>query len=172
MPLRKQDEVPKIPKTRKKTIDKLKKATPAKKSGETEYLCEFYFHYDQIKKKQFAVLTISTVKDFTYLTYEVSVDVRKTRNVIDISLLGLNTVPSYYVQPKPARTDLFFDDLLGTFEFNLIKQDGSINSVTVDFNIFKKEITIRNVDLPEKLNNREFCKFSVADSMFTFGGKN
>lgn len=90
MPLRRQEGVPKIPKTRKKTIDKMKSTTPVKTGDVIEYRAMVYYHYDEIKKKQFYVLTITTVKEFVFLNYLISVDVRKIKNVIDSSLFGLN----------------------------------------------------------------------------------
>jgi len=168
MPLRRQEGVPKIPKTRKKTIDKMKSTTPVKTEDVVEYRAMVYYHYDKVQKRQFYVLTITTVKEFVYLNYEISVDVRKVRDVIDVSLLGLNTRQSYYVQPGPARVDLYFEDLYGKHSFNVIKQDGSINSFTVDFNIYKKEMLVVDESMPDKKNNRLFCTFRLAPELNTF----
>lgn len=168
MPLRRQEGVPKIPKTRKKTIDKMKSTTPVKTDDVIEYRAMVYYQYDKVQKRQFYVLTITTVKEFVYLNYEISVDVRKVRNVIDVSLLGLNTRQSYYVQPGPARVDLYFEDLFGKYTFNVIKQDGSINSFTVDFNIYKKEMLVVDESMPDKKNNRLFCTFRLAPELNTF----
>ena len=168
MSLRKQEGVPKIPKTRKKTIDKVKSSTPTKTEDLIEYRGTVYYKYDKILKKQFYVLTIATVKEFVYLDYELSVDVRRVKNVIDISLLGLNTRQSYHVQAGPARVDLQFEDLYGVYTFNVIKQDGSINSVVIDFNIYKKEMILVEESMPDKKNNRLFCSFKLAPERNTF----
>ncbi|OQY72510.1 MAG: hypothetical protein B6D45_09055 [Ignavibacteriales bacterium UTCHB3] len=146
----------------------MKSTTPVKTGDVIEYRAMVYYHYDEIKKKQFYVLTITTVKEFVFLNYLISVDVRKIKNVIDISLLGLNTQQSYYVQPGPARVDLYFEDLYGEHTFNVIKQDGSINSFTVDFNIYKKDIAVVGETIPEKKNNRHFCTFRLAPELNTF----
>jgi hypothetical protein len=122
-----------------------------------------------IQKKQSYVLTILTVKEFVYLNYEISVDVRKVKDMIDISLLGLNTRQSYYVKAGPARVDLYFEDLFGKHTFNVIKQDGSINSMTIDFNIYKKEMLVVEDTQPDKKNNRLFCTFRTAPELNTFG---
>jgi len=79
MSLRKQEGVPKIPKTRKKTIDKVKSSTPTKTEDLIEYRGTVYYKYDKVLKKQFYVLTIATVKEFVYLDYELSVDVRRVK---------------------------------------------------------------------------------------------
>ncbi|MBK7868531.1 MAG: hypothetical protein IPJ75_16925 [Ignavibacteriales bacterium] len=168
MSLRKQEGVPKIPKTRKKTIDKVKSSTPTKTEDLIEYTGSVYYKYDKVFKKQFYVLTIATVKEFVYLDYELSVDVRRVKNVIDISLLGLNTRQSYHVQAGPARVDLQFEDLYGVYTFNVIKQDGSINSVVIDFNIYKKEMILVEESMPDKKNNRLFCSFKLSPERNTF----
>lgn len=168
MPLRKQDELPKLPKTRKKTIDKVKSATPTFKKDEVEYHLSVFYKYDAILKKQFYVLSIKTIKEFSNLAYEISVDVRKEKDVIDISLLGLNTKQSYFVQPSPAITDLYFEDLFGKFTVNLIKQDGSINSGIYEFNVYKKEVTLLEEFMPIKKNNRKFCTFGLTPELNTF----
>lgn len=168
MPLRKQEGVPKIPKTRKKTIDKMMNTTPVRTEDSLEYKAMVYYYFDKVQKKQFYVLTILTVKEFVYLNYEISVDVRKVKNVIDISLLGLNTRQAYHVQAGPARVDLYFEDLFGKHTFNVIKQDGSINSISVDFNIYKKEMLQVEEQMPEKKNNRLFCGFRLAPELNTF----
>ncbi|MDP3150890.1 MAG: hypothetical protein Q8N83_17360 [Ignavibacteria bacterium] len=175
MPLRKlasmparQEEMPKISKSRKKTIPNLKHATPQKKDSLVEYVVNVLFKYDPALKKQFSVVTLSTVKLFTSLSYEISVDVQKGKNAIDISILGLNTRQSYYVSPNPATTELLFDDLFGKYSINVIKQDGSINSAMFDFNIYKKEIKLSEISLPKKKNNRIFTRFEVPTESFSF----
>ncbi len=168
MPLKQPKSIPKLPKTRKKTIDALKKSTPLKKKGEVEYVINFYFKYDKVQGKQFYVVRINTVKEFSNLNYGIAVDVRKKKEVIDISLLGLNMRQSYLVNPQPAFTDLMFEDLYGQFQVNLIKQDGSINTADVDFNVFKKEIKIVKDFVPAKKNNGRFCTFMVDENSFTF----
>ncbi|CAG0942707.1 hypothetical protein BROC_01966 [Candidatus Brocadiaceae bacterium] len=171
MPLRKQNDVPKVPKTRKKTIDKALSATPAKKVAEMEYAVRLFFRYDAILDKQYYVIAVATVKEFSSLNYEVSVDVRKAKDTIDISILGLNTRQVYLVEPKPAYSELLFQDLFGKYTVNVIKQDGSVNSAVVEYNIYKKEIEILETFLPEKKNNRLFTTFSVAKDLFTFQDK-
>lgn len=168
MPLRKQEKIPKVPKTRKKTIDKLKDTTPAKKEDQIEYRVKAFFHYDDVQQKQFYIISVETVKEFTFLSYEVTVDVLFEKETIDISLRGLNTLQSYLVTAKPAYTEIQFEDLIGKYTVNMIKQDGTMNSAVYDFNIYKKEITLVKTFLPEKKNNRHFCEFSVDEEKFSF----
>jgi len=168
MPLRKLEEMPKISKSRKKTIPKIKQATPKKKDSSIEYVVNVFFKYDPVLKKEFTVVAISTVKLFTSLSYEISVDVQKGKNAIDISILGLNTRQSYYVSPNPATTELLFDNLFGKYSLNVIKQDGSINSAMFDFNIYTKEIKMSEISLPKKKNNRVFARFEVTPGSFSF----
>ena len=168
MSLRKLEKIPIVSKPRKKTIASVKKATPQKKEGLTEYVVHVFFKYDQILKKQFSVISLSTVKLFTSLSYEISVDVQKGKNTIDISILGLNTRQSYYVSPNPASTELLFENLFGKITINVVKQDGSINSALFDFNIYKKDIKLSEISLPKKKNNRIFTRFEVAAESFSF----
>lgn len=161
MPLKKPKEIPKIPKSRKKSIEDLKDSVPAKKKDEIEYICKAFFKYDKIQRKQFCILLLTTVKEFTVLNYEISVNVQKKKNNIDISILGLNTKHTYVTYVKPAVSELFFEDLFGKQTVNIIKQDGSINSAIFEFNIFKKEILLHEELIPKKKNNRKFCSFEV-----------
>jgi hypothetical protein len=168
MPLKKPIEAPKIPKTRKKTTETLKNAIPSQKEGAIEYICKAYFNYDKVLRKQTCNISIETVKEFTVLNYILSTDVKKTKNVIDISILGLNTTQSYLTLVQPAKAELFFEDIFGKHTINVIKQDGSINSAIFDFNIYKKEIKLVEQFLPQKKNNKKFCEFSVSELDFTF----
>ncbi len=168
MSLRKLKHVPKIPKSRKKSIDALKQATPIKKKSDIEYIAKVFFHYDESLKKQFYILRLNTVQEFSFLNYEIAVEVQKNKNVVDVSLMGLKAKQSYLVIPQPASTDFFFEELYGEYTFNIIKQDGSINSAKYHFNLFKKELFLVNEFLPAKKNNRKFCKFEIATELFTF----
>lgn len=168
MPLKQPKSIPKLPKTRKKSIDALKKSTPLKKKGEIEYNVFFTFKFDKLKNKQFYIIKIETVKEFSNLNYGIAVDMRKKKEVIDISLLGLTMKQSYLVVPQPAFVELMFEDLYGQFQINLIKQDGSINSAEVEFNVFKKEIKILKDIVPVKKNNGRFCSFLVNKENHSF----
>lgn len=168
MPLKKPGEIPKVPKTRAKGIDKVKSATPGKKKGSIEYTASVYFRYDVARKKQFYTLSIYTVKEFSSMSYEIAVQVHREKRNIDISLLGLNMRQTYYFQAKGASVDIDFEDLFGVYTLSIIKQDGSINSYEIDFNIFKKDITLTASFLPKKKNNRQFSTLAVEREKFTF----
>ncbi|MCE1189529.1 MAG: hypothetical protein LWX56_10335 [Ignavibacteria bacterium] len=168
MPLRKPGEVAHIPKTRKKSITKIKSATPEKKKKELEYRASLYFQYDAIEKKQYYIISVNTVKEFTFLNYELSIGVQKKKDAIDLSLLGLSATHSYLVQPQPAKLEIRLEDLYGTFTVSFIKPDGSINSFVVEFNIFKKSITIEKEIIPRKKNNHKFVTLDTSPSLNTF----
>jgi hypothetical protein len=85
--------------------------------------------------------------------------------------LGLKTKAGYINNSGPARKKVLFENLYGKYTINIIKQDGSINSAIVDFNIFKKSIKLINVFLPEKRNNREFIKFEIATKKFKYSNE-
>ena len=102
------------------------------------------------------------------LNYQLSVNGRKTKNVIDISMLGLKATNNYTNEPGPASGVLYFDELYGKHTINIIKQDGSINTAVLNFNIFKKSIELIEESVPEKENNSRFCTFRIADEKFTF----
>jgi hypothetical protein len=168
MALRKPNEIPKISKAREKTIDKLKKAIPKKKKEEIEFACKFYFHYDKKTKKQKCRIQLETIKLFTTLNYKISLQYRKIKNEIDISIFGLSARNDYLTEVKPAYEFVDFDDLFGEHIVNIIKQDGSINSVRVEFNLYKRQINLIDEFLPPKKNNGKFCSFEVAESLFSF----
>lgn len=171
MALKKPKEVPKIPKAREKTIDKLKKAIPKKKKEEIEFNCKIYFHYDSVSKKQKYRFQLQTLKIFSALNYKISTQSRKEKNEIDISILGLTAQNDYLVQAQPASAEIDLEDLFGEFTLNIIKQDGSINSAVLKFNIFKKEIELLKEFLPPKKNNGKFCSFEIDNSLFSFSNE-
>ena len=168
MPLRKPKNIPKIPKTRKKKPHAALSAIPAKKPDKLEYICKAYYKYDSMIKKQFCAFVIETVVEFTNFAYEVSVEVIKEKNVIDLILMGLKAQPNVVPQIQPARTEVLFEDLIGDYTVNVVKQDGAINTGEYHFNIFKKEILLTKQYKPKKKNNRLFCTFQVAEDEFSF----
>lgn len=171
MALKKPKEVPKIPKAREKTIDKLKKAIPKKKKEEIEFNCKIYFHYDYVSKKQKYRFQLETLKIFSALNYKISTQYRKEKNEIDISVLGLTAQNDYLTKVQPATAEIDFEDLFGEYTLNIIKQDGSINSAVLNFNIFKKEILLIKEFLPQKKNNGKFCTFEIDKSMYSFSNE-
>ncbi len=168
MALRKPKEVPKISKAREKTIDKLKKAIPKKKKEEIEFNCKFFFYYDKQEKKQKCRILLETIKLFTSLNYRISVQSRKIKDEIDISIFGLSARNDYLTEVKPATEAIDFEDLYGEHTVNIIKQDGSINSVRIEFNLYKRQINLIDEFIPPKKNNGKFCSFEVAESLFSF----
>ncbi len=168
MPLRKPTNIPKIPKTRKKKPHAALVAIPAKKPDKLEYVCKAFYKYDPLIKKQFCVFAVETVVEFTSFAYEVSVEVIKEKNVIDLILVGLKAKTNVVPQILPARTEVLFEDLIGDYTVNVVKQDGAINTGEFHFNIFKKEILLTKQYKPKKKNNRLFCSFAVAVEDFSF----
>ena len=168
MPLKKPKDIPKLPKTRKKSIDALKKAIPLKKKSEAEYNLEIYFFYDNVIKKQFVAIEVLTVKDFTYLNYEIALDYQIEKDEIDISILGLNMVYSYVVEPKPASRIILLEDLAGDYKINVLKQDGRLNILLLEINPFRKKITFSAEKVPTKKNNTKFCTFKINEQKNTF----
>lgn len=168
MPLRKPKNIPKIPKTRKKKPHAALSAIPLKKPDKLEYICKAYYKYDSMIKKQFCVFAVETVVEFTSFAYEVSVEVIKEKNVIDLILMGLKAQTNVVPQIQPARTEVLFEDLIGDYTVNVVKQDGAINTGEYHFNIYKKEILLSKQYKPKKKNNRLFCTFQVAEDEFSF----
>lgn len=168
MPLKKPKSIPDIPKTRNKTFEKLKKSIPAeKKDQEIEYICKIYFSGKTQKNQQYC-FRLETTRQFSVLNYELSLDYKKEKKVIDIVVLGINTKSSYSNEAGVAFSEIFLEELYGEYEVNIIKNDGSINSAMFDFNIFKKRIELIKEFVPEKKNNRKFCSFLVDKESFSF----
>ena len=168
MSLKKPNALPKISKPRMKSIDKTKDITPVKKTSEIEFNCGIYFKTRPATDIQYYCIAVETIQHFSFLSYELSLQSKKTKNIIDISILGLKAKNTYVTEADSARTEILFQDLYGKYTINIIKQDGSINSVEVDINIFKKEIILLNEFLPDKVNNRKFCSFSIEKNKFSF----
>ena len=171
MSLKKQKLVPEIPKSREKKISVIRESIPEKKDAGIEFICEIYFSTDISGQKQYYCIGLITILQFSNLNYELSVNAIKQKKTIDIIILGLKTKAGYINNSGPARKKVFFEDLYGKYTINIIKQDGSINSAIVDFNIFKKSIKLINVFLPEKRNNREFIKFEIATNKFKYSNE-
>ena len=171
MSLKKPKSIPKIPKTRKKKAHAALEAIPAKKPDKIEYICKAFFNYNETIRKQFCVFAIETVVEFTSFSYEVSVDLIQEKNVVNFILMGLKAKTNVVPQVQPARTELLFQDLVGDYIVNVVKQDGAINTGEFHFNIYKKEILLLKEYKPKKKNNRLFCKFKVDEEDFTFPEK-
>ena len=108
MALKKPKDVPEIPKSREKSIDKLKKTTPAKKKTEIEFNCKIYFHKDGVNGKQKYRFEVETLKVFSFLNYKITAKARKEKKVIDISILGLTALNDYVAKVQPASIEIDF----------------------------------------------------------------
>jgi hypothetical protein len=166
--LRKPKSIPKIPKTRKKKIHTALSAIPTKKPDKLEYICKAFYKYDDTVKKQYSVFALETVAEFTSFSYEVSVEIFKEKNTINLVIMGLKAKLNSVPQIMPARKEILFEDLIGDFLVNVVKQDGAINSAEFHLNIYKKEILLKKEFKPKKKNNRLFCKFKVVEEDFSF----
>lgn len=171
MALKKPKNIPKISKAQEKKIDKLKDSTPVKKESEIEFNCRIFFHLDSAKGNQKYRFNIETIKQFSFMNYELTVKANKTKKNIDISIIGLTAKNDYVSKVQPAFANIDFEELYGEHIINIIKQDGSINSAVVDFNIFKKEIKLIKTFLPEKQNNRNFCTFEIDDGSYSYSNE-
>ncbi len=171
MSLKKPKSIPKIPKTRKKKAHTALAAIPTKKPDKIEYLCKAFYKYDDIAGKQYCVFAVETIVEFTSFSYEVSIDVIKEKNIFNFVLMGLKAKTNVVPLVQPARTELCFQDLVGDYVVNVVKQDGAVNTGEFHFNIYKKEILLTKQYKPKKKNNRLFCQFEVAEEEFTFSEK-
>ena len=168
MSLRKLKDLPKIPKTRKKKALTALNAIPLKKPDKLEYVCKAFYKYDESVGKQYCVFVIETIVEFTSFSYEVSVDILHEKNEFNFILMGLKAKTNVIPLVQPARTEILFEDLVGDYIVNVVKQDGAINTGEYHFNIFKKEILLTKQYKPKKKNNRRFCSFAVAEEEFSF----
>ena len=168
MSLKKPKAIPEISKTRKRNPGKIKESLPAVNSNGIEYKCNVYFYYNPAKKNQNYAIEIETTRLFSVLNYNLTVDSKKLKNVIDIHVLGLKATNNYTNEPGPAVSIIYFDELYGRNIINIIKQDGSINSAVYYFNIYKKNIELIEEDVPKKKNNSRFCAFDIDKKKFTF----
>jgi len=168
MPLKKPKDIPKIPKTRKKKANVAIDAIPDLKPDKLEYICRAYFKYDKLHKKQLYVLSLETIAEFTSFAYEVSVDVVREKHEIYLVLMGLTAKTNIVPEIKPALTEVEFDDLVGDFTINVVKQDGAINSCQMHFNLYLKSIEVIKIFKPKKKNNRHFCDFVVHEEKYSF----
>jgi hypothetical protein len=166
--LRKLKDLPKIPKTRKKKALTALNAIPLKKPDKLEYVCKAFYKYDESVGKQYCVFVIETVVEFTSFSYEVSVDILHEKNEFNFILMGLKAKTNVIPLVQPARTEILFEELVGDYIVNVVKQDGAINTGEYHFNIFKKEILLTKQYKPKKKNNRRFCTFAVAEEEFSF----
>jgi len=171
LPLKKPKDVPKIPKTRKKKADSVFSAIPEKKPDKLEYICKTLFRYNELNKKQFTVIVIETIIEFTNFIYEVSLKVQKDRNEINVIIMGLTAKTDIVPQVLPAKGEYLLEDLVGEFTVNVYKQDGSVNTGIYNLNFYNKSINLIKEFKPAKKNNRLFCKFEVAEDEFTFGNE-
>jgi hypothetical protein len=171
LPLKKPKEIPKIPKARKKKAEAALKAIPQKKDDKIEFICKALFRYDKKLKRQFLILSVETIVEFTSFAYELSVEIVKNKRIINLVVMGIKAQTNIIPEIKPAGKDFMFDDLVGEYTVNVLKQDGCINSAVFNYNIYNRTIDLVKEFIPEKQNNRLFCKFEVAENEFTFADK-
>jgi len=169
LPLKKPTRIPKIPKTRKRKSNTALTAIPNKKPDKIDFNCKAYFKYDVKLKKQFVAFSLETIAEFTSFSYEISVDVIKEKDVINIVVIGLKAKMNAVPKVQPAVKEVLFEDLIGQLNINVVKQDGAINSAEYYLNIYSKDILLRKEFKPRKKNNRLFCKFEVDRGKFSFG---
>jgi len=124
--------------------------------------------YDEKLKKQFCAFAIETLVEFTSFAYEVSVEVIREKNIFYFIVTGLKARMDAIPSIQPARNELLFEDLVGIYVVNVVKQDGAINTADYKFNFYMKEITLEKEYKPKKKNNRHFCSFEVAEDKFSF----
>lgn len=168
MPLKKPKELPKIPKTRKKKLENALNAIPEPKPDKLEYICKAYYDTDEFSGEQKYVISVETIAEFTSFSYEITVETMQKKNEIYIVLMGLSAKTNMVPGIQSAKTKIEFDNLYGEHTVNIVKQDGCINSGLFNFNIFKREIELIKEFIPEKENNRSFCKFIVDEENFSF----
>ncbi len=143
-------------------------ALPPQASDGAEYICGVFFYYNQSVKKQEYRISIETLRHFSTLKYELSLDIKKSKNVIDIHILGLKPVNAYLTDAGQACSVIPFEELYGKHTVNVFRNDGSVNSAVFDFNIFKKKIELIEEFEPQTKNNKKFCNFRVNEDKFTF----
>ncbi len=168
MPLKKPKSRPDITGSGKKKQEKKKEAVASKKSSEIEYKCSVYFSYNPSKKTQNYAIELETSKLFSVLNYNISVSSKKTKNVIDINVLGLKATNNYTNEAGPAVSVIYLEELYGNHTINIIKQDGAVNSAVFNFNVFKKSIELVEEFIPTPKNKNSFCTFEVAEEKFRF----
>ncbi len=168
MPLKKPNDLPKIPKTRKKRAEAALAAIPQKKPDKLEYHCKAFYRYDQPEQKQYAVLRVETVVEFTSFAYEISTEELRENDQIYIILMGLKAMSNLVPGVQVASKEIPLTDLVGEITVNLVKQDGSINAGKYKLNIYNKEIELVEEFLPPKKNNRLFSRFFVDNENNTF----
>ncbi|MBD3408699.1 MAG: hypothetical protein GF419_00705 [Ignavibacteriales bacterium] len=169
MPLRKKGGAAPTSKPRKRSIEKAKKETPAEQNeNRIEYYVDAFFSYDKNEHVGKCAFRVRTERLFSSLEYGVSVEIEREKNVVDLGLFGLRTKQSYAVKPAPAVSIVEIEETIGAVTVNAVKPDGAINSAEYEFNPYTKTMTLVNEFLPEKKNNRLFCRFGVAEELHTF----
>ncbi|MFZ6034505.1 MAG: hypothetical protein ACOYVE_14515 [Melioribacter sp.] len=168
MPLRKVDDPPKIPKTRKKKAESVLKAIPAPKPDKVEYICKLYFKYDKTEKKQYLIIRVETAAYFTSFKYEITYDLIEKENDIYIIITGLKARMDLVPEVGPASCELRKDIVEGNIKINLAKQDGAINGAEYKLDFNNRKIELIKEFMPPKKNNRVFSKFEVDNDNFSF----
>ncbi len=171
MPLKNPKELPKLPKTRQKKAEGAIAAIPQKKEDKIEYVCRTFFKYDKLLAKQYSVIRIETIAEFTSFSYEVAVDVLHDKQDLFIVIKGLKANTNAVPKIGPALAEIYFEDFIGEYRINIVKQDGAINTGLYIFNPIGKKIILENKIKPKKKNNRWFCEFSVAEDLFSFNSR-
>jgi hypothetical protein len=104
-----------------------------RKRHDPEYLLHVFHHYDERTRQTSVAFVLETTKDFTNFNYQILLDASLDSNIIQLSILGLQTTALTMPGVGAARGWADFADLHGSYMVNVVKLDGETNQFRLHF---------------------------------------
>lgn len=124
-----------------------------------EYELKAYFEFDNELKKDVCIFEIQTFKEFSTFKYNLTVEVKKNRDFLNIKLLGISAPAVLFPHSGKANSKIKVENINGKYLVNIIKQDGTTNSFEFEINQKEKNVKFIKEIFSKKKKEKKFIKF-------------
>ncbi len=107
-----------------------------KKQHEYQYTLNIFPYFDEKKKREVIRFVVQTVRIFVHFRYEILLSNSIKDNIIQLNIEGLHVPTILLPESGPAVGIIDYENLYGTYTLNVTKQNGSLNTFTlnIDYN--------------------------------------
>jgi hypothetical protein len=102
-----------------------------KKKRDPDYILNIFHHYDEKTKRNVVIFLVQTTKIFISFRYEILLEVKIVDKDIQLLIKGLHVPELLMPQTGPARGQLNYTQLEGTYRLIVTKQDKTVNEFSV-----------------------------------------
>jgi hypothetical protein len=145
---------------REKPISEL--AVVDKSTGWTlkfEYQIRPYFEFDEILKKDIFVIELLTYREFASFRYDIDYILTNENRTYKIKIKGLNSRDISFPFAGEASAKIKFSDLIGSYTFHIVKNNGETNSFKLKINPYDRDVILEGEFLKDKTKHKKFVKY-------------